>query len=131
MADATAHVLIVEDDADLRELLARLLSEEGYQVRVAANGAEALRAVERTMPALILLDMTMPVLDGWGFSRALRERHHPDRPAIAPILVMTAAVDAATRAADVGACGWVAKPFDVDRLLSEVARCVASTARAG
>jgi CheY-like chemotaxis protein len=66
--DRGMMILIAEDDADIREALRELLSEEGYRVLTTANGAEALRLFPRlTPPGLVLLDLMMPVLSGWQF----------------------------------------------------------------
>jgi CheY-like chemotaxis protein len=113
-------ILVVDDDVSIRMAVAEILAFEGYNVASAANGAEALEAVERLNPSLVLLDMRMPVLDGWGFARELRARGH--RP---PILVMTAAQSARRWAEEIGAQGYLAKPFD----LSELLRVVEETQR--
>jgi CheY-like chemotaxis protein len=113
MADPA--ILVVDDDPAVLSTVADILEFEGYHVERASNGAEGLAAVERVRPALVLLDMRMPVLDGWGFARALRER------GIAPpILVMTAAQDARRWAQEIHAAGYVAKPFDIPTLLAAV-----------
>ena len=112
----TNYILVVDDDPTIRETVADILDDEGYSIQTASNGAEALQAIERTRPSLVLLDMRMPVLDGWSVARALKER------GIAlPIAVMPAAPDARLRAAEIGADGYLAKPFDVPDLLSAVA----------
>lgn len=111
------RVLIVDDEPDIRATVSAMLEIEGYRVEEAANGADALRAIERRVPDVILLDMRMPVLDGWGFAHELRERGHRT-----PIVVMTAARDAARWAADVAASAFVAKPFGFDDLVSAVER---------
>ncbi len=116
----TCSVLVVEDDPSLRELLAIMLEAEGLEVDTAANGKEALERIDSRSPALILLDMSMPVMDGWQFCRELDRRTGP-RPRI---VVVTAATDPAKRADEVHADGWLAKPFDRDRLLSLVHRIV-------
>ena len=116
----TANVLVVEDDASLRELLALILEGEGLDVDTAANGKEALERMKLRAPALILLDMSMPVMDGWQFCRELDRRTGP-RPRI---VVVTAATDPARRADEVHADGWLAKPFDRERLLSLIHRMV-------
>ena len=116
----TCSVLVVEDDPSLRELLAIMLEAEGHEVDTAANGKEALERIDSRSPALILLDMSMPVMDGWQFCRELDRRTGP-RPRI---VVVTAATDPAKRADEVHADGWLAKPFDRDRLLSLVHRIV-------
>lgn len=111
------RVLVVDDEPDIRATVSAMLEIEGYEVDEAANGADALHAVERQPPDLILLDMRMPVMDGWGFARELRERGH-----VTPIVVMTAARDAARWAAEIAATSFVAKPFGFDDLLNAVER---------
>ena len=111
------HVLVVDDEADIRATVSAMLEIEGYAVTEAANGADALQAVERQPPDLILLDMRMPVLDGWGFAAELRHRGHR-----IPIVVMTAARDAARWAAEIAAVAFVAKPFGLDDLITAVER---------
>lgn len=108
-------VLVVDDDADLRELVALTLVDAGVDVDEAANGREALIAVERRRPNLVLLDLMMPVMDGETFNDELRKRASPP-----PVVVMTAADSAAARASDLGAVGWLAKPFDIDELVEVV-----------
>jgi CheY-like chemotaxis protein len=109
------RVLVVDDEPDIRATVSAMLEIEGYRVREAANGADALAAIENEPPDLILLDMRMPVLDGWGFAAELRRRGHA-----VPIVVMTAARDAARWAADVAATAFVAKPFGYDDLMRAV-----------
>ena len=108
-------ILVVDDEPSIRTLVEDCLMTEGYQVQTATNGAEALRAVERSRPALVLLDMRMPILDGWGFAQAVKERGLD-----LPIVVMTAAQDARRWAEEIGANGYLAKPFDLDDLLGAV-----------
>ena len=110
-------ILVVDDDPSIRTTISEILVMEGYPVETAADGAEALQAVERAQPALVLLDMRMPVLDGWGFARALR-----DRGMHLPILVMTAAQNARRWAEEIGAEGYLAKPFELLDLLNAVER---------
>jgi DNA-binding response OmpR family regulator len=112
----TARVLVVEDDPDLAALEAEVLKLRGHEVDVASNGREALEAVERARPDLILLDIKMPVMNGREFADEYRRRE----PSTAPIVVVTAADDAQRRAAEVGASGWIAKPFDPDALVDKV-----------
>lgn len=110
-------ILVVDDDPSIRTTVYEILDLEGYAVETAANGAEALQALERVQPSLVLLDMRMPVLDGWGFAQALQ-----DRGIHLPILVMTAAQNARNWAAEIGADGYVAKPFELLDLLAAVER---------
>jgi len=102
--------------------VADILEFEGYQVARAADGAVGLAAVESVQPALVLLDMRMPVVDGWEFARLLRARGH-----VVPILVMTAAQDARRWAQEIDAAGYVPKPFHIVDLLDAVARFVDPT----
>lgn len=116
-----APILVVDDDPCIRGLVSEALDWEGYQVVTAANGAEALRLAEAEPPALVLLDMQMPVLDGPGFIRALRERGL--RP---PVLVFTAAGNARRYAGELNAAGFIPKPFDLTQLLDTVAHLCSS-----
>ncbi len=116
----SAPILVVEDDPDLLALVEMILSDAGYRVRTAGDGRTALARVAEEMPALVLLDMRMPVMNGWEFAREFRARHGH----AAPIVVVTAAENARLRAEEVGAEGWLEKPFDVDDVLRMVARFV-------
>jgi CheY-like chemotaxis protein len=109
------HVLVVDDEPDIRATVSAMLEIEGYAVTEAANGADALHRVEEQAPDVILLDMRMPVLDGWGFAAELRRRGHR-----MPIVVMTAARDAAHWAGEIAASAFVAKPFGFDDLITAV-----------
>ena len=114
-------VLVVEDDPELRAVVAEILEWEGYRVTTASNGRKALQAIEETStggatsPALVLLDMWMPVLDGWSVARELKQRAIK-----VPIVVMTAAEDAPRSAEEVDADGYLAKPFGMDDLLEAI-----------
>jgi CheY-like chemotaxis protein len=111
-------VLVVEDQPDIRDFVAFVLENEGYCVTTADNGAVALEQVARKPVDIVLLDMRMPVMDGWAFAEAYRQRPGPH----APIVVLTAANDASTRAAQIQADAYLGKPFELDDLLSVVAR---------
>src|ERR687886_1893660 len=93
------HVLVVEDQRDIRDFVALVLESEGYRVSTADNGAVALEQVAREPVDVVLLDMRMPVMDGWAFARAYRERPGPH----SPIVVLTASRKAADWAAEVEA----------------------------
>jgi two-component system, chemotaxis family, chemotaxis protein CheY len=116
-------ILIVEDDPDLREAVAAILIWEGYRVAVASNGQEALQALAATSatdapsPGVVLLDMRMPILDGWGMARALQEQGLK-----IPIVVMTDARRAWSWAQEVGAVEYLPKPFGIDDLLATIAQ---------
>ena len=113
-------ILIVEDDLDLARLVAEILEGAGYRTAVAANGYEALAHLQTNgRPDLILLDMMMPVMDGWKFREEQRRL-----PALAsiPVVTVTADGDARGKAASIQAAGYVAKPITIDTLLDEVER---------
>ncbi|HTD78294.1 MAG TPA: response regulator [Chloroflexota bacterium] len=124
MADAGGRVLVVEDDDSVALVLADLLEDEGFEVKRAANGRAGLDLLKAFRPQLVLLDLMMPVLDGWGF-RAQQRELTPDLAQI-PVLVLSGARDAGTFAADLGAAGVVAKPFEVDALADTVRRLLSA-----
>jgi CheY-like chemotaxis protein len=110
-------VLVVDDDPDILDAICEILEAEGYRVHRARNGAEALERVGSERPHLILLDLMMPVMDGLTFARLLRERRlEPEVP-----IVVISADGNPQKAASVGARGFLAKPFDIEALLSHVA----------
>jgi CheY-like chemotaxis protein len=112
-------VLLVEDDDELAEVLLLTLEEAGFDAVLARNGLEALASIAGRMPALVLLDMLMPVMDGWEFAREFRARYGRDA---APIVVITAAEQARERAATIEADDVLAKPFGSEALVRTVAR---------
>lgn len=112
------RVMIVDDDEEIRETLAELLSEEGYDVVEAEDGAVALdRLRDGAHPSVILLDLMMPNMDGWQFHREIKRD-----PALSsiPIVVMTAAGPRGTNLTDVKEV--LHKPFSLDVVLEVVAR---------
>jgi CheY-like chemotaxis protein len=109
------YVLVVDDDPTLLSVVSDTLDLEGYAVETATNGAEALTAAEREQPALVLLDMKMPVLDGWGFVREAGARGLQ-----LPVVVMTAALGVGPAASAAEAV--LPKPFDLEDLLAIVER---------
>ncbi len=119
MSKVDSHtVLIIDDDRDLLELMAFVLMADGLVVRTATDGQEALDVIDQQMPNLILLDMKMPVMNGWEFAAEFHRRYDGRTP----IVVVTAAEDVEKRAAEVGASGWISKPFDVNELVKTVRR---------
>ncbi len=114
----TGPVLVVDDDPAIRDAVRDALEAAGMRVTVASDGAEALEQVLSEEPCVVLLDMRMPVMDGWGFARAIRERGMD-----LPVVVMTAAADARRWANEIGAMGVVPKPFALSELISAVERC--------
>lgn len=116
--DRPSTVLVVDDDPEILSLVALVLEEEGYDVQTAADGAEALALLQRRRPNLILLDMKMPVMNGWEFARAFHAKFNSRLP----IVVLTAAADARKAAEEIGAVGWIGKPFDLDALVNIVGK---------
>ena len=110
-------ILVIDDDPGILSTVSEILEDEGYPVELATNGAEGLQVLDRVQPSLVVLDMRMPVLDGWSFARILHERGIH-----LPILVMTAARDARHWAQEIGADGYIEKPFDLLTLIDSVAR---------
>jgi CheY-like chemotaxis protein len=113
------RILIVEDEDTIGQVVVETLSDEGYEVRWARNGREALDVLRDWSPRVILLDLMMPVLDGWGFCAAL---HRLDGRADVPIIVLSGAREATIRAAEMGAVEALSKPFELDDLIESIAR---------
>ncbi len=116
---ALREVLVVEDDCGIREALRDLLESEGLRVTGAVNGEDALAKLRGRAPDLILLDLMMPVMNGWEFRIAQRRD-----PAIAgiPVVVLSAQNGLGREVRDMSVDGWLAKPFEIDALLAAVHR---------
>jgi DNA-binding response OmpR family regulator len=115
-------ILIVDDDANIRELLRVNLSAAGYRIRTADNGAEAMGMISREPPDLLILDIMMPEMDGWEVCKAVK-----DDPATEGIRTLILTAKGTDRDRMIGkavfrADEYMAKPFDVDELLAVVAR---------
>jgi CheY-like chemotaxis protein len=125
MAAPVGNVLIVEDDADTREMLALMLATQGFHAVGAEDGLEALHLLRTVrhrapeIPCLVLLDLKMPRLGGGEFRRA--QLGDPTVASV-PVAVMSGAVDAEQRAQALGAVATVTKPIDMDILLQIVKR---------
>jgi len=111
-------VLVVDDDPDILQTLALCLSTEGYGVMMAANGQEALDVLRREKPAVILLDLMMPVMDGWQFIHEIDQRGWRK----APILILSADRAVQGHANRLHADAFLAKPFDLEELLGKVSQ---------
>jgi excisionase family DNA binding protein len=109
-------ILIVDDDARLREFVRVNLEMDGYAVREAGNAAEGLAALEEEPPDLILLDVMMPEVDGWEMLRRVREKHGV---ASIPVIMFSGKVDehTAETATERGAQAFIGKPFDPQQLI--------------
>lgn len=113
------HILVVDDDPDIRDTIVEILEEAGHVAQSAANGNEALARLRASgdVPCLILLDLMMPIMDG----RAFREEQLKD-PALSPIpvIVISAFRDTAETAKQLAAAGHLQKPVSLDALLGVV-----------
>src|SRR5438874_2382514 len=103
----TARILVVDDDADIRNMVEFILADAGYVVTTAADGRAALDAVLHQLPDVILLDLNMPVMTGWEFQEELRRRGIP-----VPVIFMTAGQRAREEAQRYQVAGYLMKPFD-------------------
>ena len=112
-------VLVVDDEAVLREVVAEALRDEGFAVSVANDGAAALELVAQSPPDLVLMDVMMPGMDGREAYLALRSR--ADLPQV-PVVLMSAAIHSA--GLDPSIDGYLPKPFDIDALVALVQRLV-------
>ncbi len=114
-AGRAPRILVVDDEPQIRATLSEALVMEGYEVAQAKDGAEALRIVEDDEPDVVVLDLRMPVFDGWAFRREQLRTH----PRI-PIVVLSAATLSAEQVAELGGPRVVAKPFDLDVLYATI-----------
>src|SRR6476659_8508117 len=122
-------VLVVEDEADVAEMIRYNLGKEGYDVRLAANGTEALRQVKEARPDVILLDIMVPHLNGWEICRRLKQDR--DTQAI-PVIMVTGRVEEGDKVLgfEMGADDYVTKPFSPRELVARV-RAVSRRGRPG
>jgi CheY-like chemotaxis protein len=117
------HILSVDDDPAIRRVVADILEMSSHGVREAANGAEALDDVRTSPPALVMLDLMMPVMDGWEFLRRCRSDQACGSVSVA---VMSAARDAGAISDEPGASAFLPKPFELDDILTIVSRFAAA-----
>lgn len=110
-------ILVVDDDPLVRQAICWALEDEGLPVEAAADGREALERAARHRPALVVLDVILPVMDGYEVAAELRARHGE-----IPILAITASGGVAAKARRMGAFAYLSKPFEMDELLTTVLR---------
>jgi CheY-like chemotaxis protein len=118
MAQARGGVLVVDDDSDIRSVMSDLLIDEGYQVRTAVNGRDALATLATWQPDVILLDLMMPIMDGWTFLANQQSNHQLRR---IPVIVMSASHTLSRGDERLATAEIVAKPFEIDAVLTKVA----------
>lgn len=114
-------VLVVEDEAYLCDLIGDVIESEGHTARKASNGLEALELMKQRKPQLVLLDMMMPIMDGWEFMQALKANPQWDG---VPIVIITAIYDVKRTQEQTGARTVITKPFDIDQI-AEIVRLYA------
>ena len=109
-------VLVIEDDHNIAELLRLYLEKEGFEVSIAADGGKGISEFERISPDLVLLDIMLPVLDGWGVCREIRSISKT------PIIMLTAKGETFDKITglDMGADDYIVKPFDVKELIARI-----------
>lgn len=112
----TVEVLAVDDSRTMRDMISLALASDEFQVHLAEDGLHGLEVLEGINPDVIITDINMPKLDGFGFIDAVRKR---DDYKTIPILVLTteSSADLKARARDAGATGWIVKPFAQDKLI--------------
>ena len=130
MADAAKTVLLVEDNEDNRTVYRTILEHFGYGVIEARNGEDGVRMAKEGQPALILMDISIPLIDGWEATRILK--NDPATSEI-PIIALTAHALATDRAKaqEVGCDGYLAKPCEPRRVVSEVERFLGTDGGSG
>ncbi|MBF9044313.1 response regulator [Rhodobacterales bacterium HKCCE4037] len=124
----TLNILAIDDSRTMRNLLKAALSNAGFDCTLAEDGADGLRQFEESDPDVVITDINMPHLDGFGFIEGARAL---TRDRIVPILVLTteSAPEMKARARSAGATGWIVKPFDEEKLVWAIQR-VAGTGEA-
>jgi CheY-like chemotaxis protein len=120
------RVLVIDDDDALCDLLRQSLGDQGFAVATVPHGAAALELVKHHKPAVILVDLRMPIMDGWAFVEQYRRLAQPT----AAILLLSAARDIEENAMRLRADGFIRKPFALDDVTAAIERCVAKSASA-
>jgi|GEM_PF-1357578 len=121
---AANRVLVVEDEPAIRAAVSDLLTDEGYSVRLAANGREALTVLLEWSPDLILLDLIMPIMDGWAFQAA--QQRLPENLKQVPVVVMSGTPDLVASPRTPRPAATIRKPFDIDDVVTTVARVLST-----
>lgn len=126
----SATILVADDSSDIRIILQRLLTDSGYRVVVAANGQEVISLARQHRPELVLLDLNMPVLDGWEAARSIRTEPALDETLIVAITAYRLSSTTATALA-AGCHSVLFKPFDLAELLNSIVTLMATAKQLG
>jgi two-component system chemotaxis response regulator CheY len=120
----TLSILAVDDSRTMREMVRMALAEAGFIVSLAEDGVDGLRVLQTIDPDVIITDINMPNMDGFGFIDGVRRTEHARAT---PILVLTteSAPEMKARAKNAGATGWIVKPFDKAKLVAAIQRVTA------
>jgi len=112
------HILVVDDDIDMVHIIKSTLEKSGYEVVTAADGDEALQAIKKYTPDLMIIDLTMPYMNGWKFSAKVREQ---ERFRTTPIIVLSGLIQAEKKSEQYEAGSYyMPKPFDIFKLMDKV-----------
>ena len=123
-----AKVLLVEDQEDNRDMLSRRLKKRGYEVAIAVDGAEGVEKARSEAPDLILMDMSLPVMDGWEATRILKAE---DDTRSIPVVALTAHAMSTDRekAFEAGCDAYETKPIELPRLLETMEKLLQTQSR--
>ena len=113
---------MIDDDESVCEVLREALTDEGYAVATVPHGAAALELVKHHQPAVIILDLRMPIMDGWSFAEQYRRQAKP----AASLILLTAMKDIEESARRVGAAAYIQKPFELTEVVSKIEHCIAA-----
>ena len=120
------RVMVIDDDHGVREILSLALSEEGYDVETAMDGAEGLAMLARRAADVVIVDMRMPELDGSDFCRLYADQ----TDGRGRVILMTAMAGRSVTFDIPGVVEWIAKPFDLDEVLDVIARVISASSTA-
>jgi CheY-like chemotaxis protein len=129
LARQQPRILVVDDEPSLRQLMAEVLADAGYDVRASENGAEALAMLRDVRPDVVVVDLMMPVLDGWAFIEKCRDARRGDVAIVSVSAAMTDRTAERLRGSGVRVC--LAKPFDIGELVGAVAQALAVSEGSG
>ncbi len=123
------RILIIEDNMDNHELIRFFLERDGYDTFLAMTGPEGLQAAIKQVPDLVLVDLALPIMDGWDVTRKIRENERTAKLPIVAVTARTMPIDR-MRAIEAGCDEYIAKPIDFAALLGAVNRLMERTKRA-